>query len=426
MVHRNEKPESGERTDTPVDATPARDTEPTGIDLGRTLPTGAAFQATWKLPAWRPSAAPQVETPHESGVRRLDLPGTAQVPSADQRAAAQSRVQTLASLPPFESHPAPPAPAQNPTPSGHAESLHGRTIRMDIGLPRMAHPPANAHQPGSAPAATTPPPTAARKPQPAAAFILDRHGAVLATSVQPVGEARDTDTVSTRPSARSTDPLGHLAPAYTPDDPTHSAGQPEHGRAPGATQSQPESRRAPARAGAASPAPHSHHRREEEATWEPPLPSKSLRALGPLAWTIVLGAIGAALWGLYFGMRPASFETESTSAEPAATSAEAHVVTPAPLARSNAALQTSRTTGPSASLPAANTTELVSTPASAEIVFGGAVIANTPARFTRPPYESDYLVRMPGYAPELVRIGPTSPQTVSITLKPLPPEAQRL
>jgi hypothetical protein len=50
----------------------------------------------------------------------------------------------------------------------------------------------------------------------------------------------------------------------------------------------------------------------------------------------------------------------------------------------------------------ANVTEIVSNPPSAEVVFGGAVIGNTPVRVARANFDADYLVRLTGHDPQLV------------------------
>jgi len=66
-------------------------------------------------------------------------------------------------------------------------------------------------------------------------------------------------------------------------------------------------------------------------------------------------------------------------------------------------------------------TEFVTNPPGAEIVLRGALIANTPARITRPPYESLYLVRLHGYQPQLVALSMHSPDTIHIDLQPIAP-----
>jgi hypothetical protein len=67
----------------------------------------------------------------------------------------------------------------------------------------------------------------------------------------------------------------------------------------------------------------------------------------------------------------------------------------------------------------ANVTEIVSNPPSAEVVFGGAVIGNTPVRVARANFDADYLVRLTGHDPQLVRVNANSPATIVISLKPV-------
>lgn len=75
---------------------------------------------------------------------------------------------------------------------------------------------------------------------------------------------------------------------------------------------------------------------------------------------------------------------------------------------------------PAASVQAATgpTTRIVTIPDGAEVLSGGAVVASTPAGLARPEYGGDYLVRKRGFMPQLVRLGPNSPETITIELKP--------
>jgi hypothetical protein len=66
-----------------------------------------------------------------------------------------------------------------------------------------------------------------------------------------------------------------------------------------------------------------------------------------------------------------------------------------------------------------NVTEIVSNPPNAEVVFGGAVIGNTPVRVARTNFDADYLVRLGGYDPQLVRVSSSSPSTIVVALKAL-------
>lgn len=87
----------------------------------------------------------------------------------------------------------------------------------------------------------------------------------------------------------------------------------------------------------------------------------------------------------------------------------------APAARANAAQPAAATPAPSAS---ANLTAIISEPANAEIVVGGAVVGTTPAQVVRGDKPADYLLRKTGYESQLVRVSPNSPKSVTITLHP--------
>ncbi|MET0388179.1 MAG: PEGA domain-containing protein [Polyangiales bacterium] len=75
-----------------------------------------------------------------------------------------------------------------------------------------------------------------------------------------------------------------------------------------------------------------------------------------------------------------------------------------------------------AAQPAAETssgvkaTELRSEPAGAEVAVNGAVVGNTPVRVARSDNDVDYTLRMPGYEPQVVRVGSQSPGSIAVTL----------
>ena len=71
-----------------------------------------------------------------------------------------------------------------------------------------------------------------------------------------------------------------------------------------------------------------------------------------------------------------------------------------------------------AATPAGPTTKISTNPSGAEIVYRGAVIANTPAAVARPDVEADYLLRKPGYQPQLVRLSGVSPREITLNLTP--------
>jgi 3-oxoacyl-ACP reductase-like protein len=68
---------------------------------------------------------------------------------------------------------------------------------------------------------------------------------------------------------------------------------------------------------------------------------------------------------------------------------------------------------------AANVTEITSNPPNAEVVYGGAVIGNTPLRVARADFNADYLLRLSGHESQLVRVTAASPGSILITLKPV-------
>lgn len=95
-----------------------------------------------------------------------------------------------------------------------------------------------------------------------------------------------------------------------------------------------------------------------------------------------------------------------------------HVVTPAPVPDPQRAQPEGETKAAAPVAANANVTEIVSEPAHAEIVVGGAVVGNTPAQVVRGDKDADYLLRKTGYEPELVRVTPHSPKHITITLRP--------
>jgi hypothetical protein len=46
------------------------------------------------------------------------------------------------------------------------------------------------------------------------------------------------------------------------------------------------------------------------------------------------------------------------------------------------------------------------------------VVGNTPVRVARGDGDVEYTLRMPGYEPQLVRVGANSPATIHVTLQP--------
>ena len=74
-------------------------------------------------------------------------------------------------------------------------------------------------------------------------------------------------------------------------------------------------------------------------------------------------------------------------------------------------------TAPTAALHV-ETIRIETVPEGAELMHRGAVIANTPADIERPAFEQLYLLRLEGYQPQLVRIGPRNLGKIRVTLKP--------
>jgi hypothetical protein len=140
-------------------------------------------------------------------------------------------------------------------------------------------------------------------------------------------------------------------------------------------------------------------------------------SLSPKEWLFIgLLAIASAatLYSLLIDDVTSSIESDT---EAATGVAPEHVVTPAPLPDPNSKqqLQAEPSLRPSAAATN-NVTEIVSEPTHAEIVLGGAVIGNTPAQVVRGEKDADYLLRKPGYEPQLVRVSPHSPKSITITL----------
>lgn len=70
-----------------------------------------------------------------------------------------------------------------------------------------------------------------------------------------------------------------------------------------------------------------------------------------------------------------------------------------------------------ASSSSVRATELRSVPAGAEVGVGGAIVGNTPVRVARSDHDIDYVLRFPGYEPQVVRVGSQSPASIAVTLR---------
>jgi hypothetical protein len=387
---------------------PSRDTIPSGIDLKQTLPTGAAFHATWKMPAWRPNTTPPAASDHESGssgVRKLDLPPEAVDP--------------------------------------HARESFNRTIRMEFGV-HVASPstpaPAAPQGPHNDPRDTLepePPISPTRK----AAFSKSGD-TVMAFTVQRIGDDVEANRSSSErgPSQRPTDPFGH--PSQRPPQPTLLEGleQPDvvsevpPSTATVSSETPSERVRAAAEQNTARPWGDVRQQYEYNAEFddEPPRWLKWLSEPWKGKRLVYAGIAGGALIGVFVLLGLAeddddfdedmSMQQEGT-VDPqmqAATGQEPHVVMPAPLPGTAPAASTT-VDAPPANAAIADSTEIVTEPSNAELVRGGAIVANTPTRVARPKYETDYLLRMEGYDTQLVRIGPTSPARIVVQMKTAKP-----
>lgn len=408
MAHRNDNHgspahDAGERAqeaahDTDRDASSPRDTLPSVVNPKQTLPTGAAFHATWKLPAFRPSAP--VTGAGTSGVRRLDL--------AADSAAHRDR-----------------------------DSL-ARTLRMEVGLPA---PPPTSRGPHNEPRDTLEP-VAPISPTRRAAFSRsdDR---VRADAMQRVGDSPTTETTSERPAAsRTTDPFGRHATEHDLRDLSPpAAGIPRVDPTPPSAAAASEPAQPAPRTGQrpwGEVQPHYDYTYEyDEAT----LGSRAGRAgrtssRWPLAWWLAAAAFAVAVGFVLLlpesddelAVDEAVDEYEATEgALLAAPPAEGqpHLVTPAPLpgTPTEGAAVASALAGAAPAAATQSTTELITTPAMAEVVRSGAVVANTPARVPRTEHDVDYLVRLRGYDSQLVRVGPSSPAQISLRLLPTPTDS---
>jgi hypothetical protein len=244
-------------------------------------------------------------------------------------------------------------------------------------------------------------------------------GAVLATAVQQIGAdgLHDDAQDRTRPSGtRTTDPFGQLAPQRERTQ-TEVDGSGAHPL--------PSSSAPPTAAAAAAPE-RTHprdervthprdervtHPRDERVTWTPAAMRGRGRQLA--AAGLVLGAIVGAGVMMYVDLD--AFDNTGDESDEA-LGANQHLVTPAGVALAATPAGSEPAHVVEGAVPA-NATQIVSLPAGAELVLGGAIIANTPAQLPRPSYEIDYLVRLPGYESQLVRLGPGSPATILVNLK---------
>jgi hypothetical protein len=366
-----------------------------------------------------PGSVPAGTTP-DSGVHSLD----------DASQAADQRPQVVVAHPMGETQKefiqAEPVPPRN---MRAARNLLAQTLQMPLTV---------------SPVPLPPPPEQA--PQPQRRTTAQLHGW---TSVQRIGGDASNEATGARPaSARSTDPMSGLGAGRA-----GHASQPSHERQESASRSAPpplpgRSGR-PANLSSAIPSPAGRSL-DYDRTTIPNAHAVRVPELSAREWLFIgllLCASAATLYSLLVDdVTPTSPEDLESS------SAVEHVVTPATAADDTSATQrppgtptpppdkpaaapavapataaepwrapgsaappsAAGTTTPAAA--AVQTTELVTDPPQAEVVLGGAVIGNTPARVTRGAQSTDYLLRKPGFEPQVVRVSAQSPERISVTL----------
>lgn len=336
---------------------------PTGtdaVDVGEAGPE--SFRSTFRSGSAPPPPEDGDErSANRSGMRRLDL-GDVSSKSTLLSQNAPPAPETLRSS---SGHPmeATPADVLHVPSVPHLEGLTGRTLH---GLPK-----------------TVPP---KRGPQ--------ARGDVRAARVQSIGEAsddgRDTGTAATF-KGRATDPDPH-APSVQAEPVDARAADAVHRSRQARPVSMPEDRPVP---------PASLQAPTER-------PSLVMLARNRVLNKVLFGALGLAavvVLGSEMGLLDggSSPSPEATETAPADTNAVGVAAANAPEPATKAA------SGP--------TTMLESVPTGAEIVWHGAVIANTPAEVPRDRQDGDYLLRKRGYETQLVRIGDQSPKTIRLELK---------
>jgi hypothetical protein len=361
--------------------------------MSRTLLTGAALQSTWRLPGLPDDSSnpgPAAE-PDGSGVRKLADPADAAAVDAAADAASQAD-DALASmgLADTQRH------AATPRPRAAINPKLARTLRMEIGISARPQPDQDAE--AVPPTAADSTPASATTPR----NVWDEH--LIPGATQRIGTARESEA-NQRAPMRGTDPFGRPA-----------AAKPPRGRP-----SPAPSRIVDAVSEPQEAAPSSHASAYWSGTGSGHAPRRGARAGEQTVITrrprtsvrdwlfvgLLVCALGVTASLLLSYRSPSATE----SADGDATTVEHAVNAPGEgAAAPGAAAQT---------VPAANATLIVSTPAGAEVVAGGAVIGNTPVRVARTNFDADYLVRLAGHEPQLVRVMPASPTTIAITLKPI-------
>jgi hypothetical protein len=375
--------------------------------MSRTLLTGVALQSTWRLPGLSEnSSQPPVPAsePDGSGVRKLVGPTDAATVDAAAEASAQAAADnalTSFGLADTQRH----ARREPPASRAALNPKLARTLRMEIGIsarpePEQAPPPpAAAREATEATEATRPP--AARK-------LWDEP--VVPGATQRIG-TRDSDAEQ-HPTARNTDPFGRAVAPKAASRRPKPAGPRQPAAQPYVADAQPPLQLSAERQAELSSQAASYWNGAEEP------PRKARRAPRAGEQTVLTRRRGTSTrdW-LFVGLMVCalgvtaslllSYGTHSTreSAESAATTVEHAVNPPVEAAPTPQAGE--------------HITQIVSTPPGAEVVAGGAVIGNTPVSVVRSTMDTDYLVRLAGHEPQLVRVMAASPTTIAITLKPI-------
>lgn len=428
----------GNAAQNPASATSTSEPGPGAEDaMASTLLNGASLQSTWRLPGLSDNSRPppasdgtdQTSVVDGSGVHSLPaqrMPATAHdapaarsdsAPSSaspdetlgladTQKSAVSVRTTKLAAG-------AEPAAAEVIGQPKSADAARrgrtptnrnlGRTLRMELKI-------AKAVFTGDSPESSAPPSAAANSSVPRGS-AWNRQ--VVSGATQRIGTSNEPELSSERAPTRSTDPFGHMA--KTRLNPEASFGPRAANSAPPPLPPRPlgagmSSDSIPSGRPPATPAWAARSLSPSGAPKRAPRAGDRTmivrRGVSKRDW-IFMGLLVAAL-GVTASML-LSYQGASSVDGPEldATNVE-HAVN---AAADDPAAQAEP-------LPA-NVTEIVSNPPSAEVVFGGAVIGNTPVRVARANFDADYLVRLTGHDPQLVRVNANSPATIVISLKPV-------
>jgi hypothetical protein len=399
--------------------------------MASTLLNGASLQSTWRLPGLSDNSRPPPasdsasHTPavDGSGVHSLPAQPARDAPAAQSDAApsvaspddslglADTQKSTVSVRSPKPAAGAEPAAAEvigepksaDAARRGRAPTNRnlGRTLRMELKIARAVFT-------GESPEASLPPSAAANSGLPRSAW--DRQ--VVSGATQRIGTSNEPEVSSERAPARATDPFGHMAKtrlnpqASFGPRPGNSAPPPLPPRPLGAgtsSDSLPSGRPATPAWAARSLSPSGTPKRAPRAGDRTVITRRGVSKRDWLFMGLLVAALGVTASMLLSYQSASSVE----GPEQDATNVE-HAVN---AAADDPAAQ--------AEPVPANVTEIVSNPPSAEVVFGGAVIGNTPVRVARANFDADYLVRLTGHDPQLVRVNANSPATIVISLKPV-------